>query len=147
MAFLGAANLWTLTTPEVQRNILDSTHQDGPFDLLAQSINLTSCWTDSTAVYDELKSMVMRLALDTIHNTLFMVLVRGYSIEPHNVLNHIWQSYANAEGRTVQLSTHVDYSTFLNTIHSFYDEEYPIDLPRILQDHIDLALQKSFSSH
>jgi hypothetical protein len=43
MSFLRATDLRTLTPPEVQRNIVDSIHQDGPYDFLALSFNLTSC--------------------------------------------------------------------------------------------------------
>jgi hypothetical protein len=76
--------------------------------------------------------MVMRLASDTIHNTLFMILVLGYFIELHNILDQIWQSYTNEERKMVQLSTQFYYSTFLNTICSFYIlEEYLIDLTSI----------------
>jgi hypothetical protein len=96
--WLGAANLRTMSTTNVQRAILDITHQDGPFDLLVPSFNLLSCHTGSTAMYGELKSLVVRLALDTIHETMFMVLVPSYSIEPHNVLNHIWQCYIDGSG-------------------------------------------------
>jgi hypothetical protein len=64
-------------------------YQDGPYNLLAPSFYLMPCRTDSTGIYDELKLMVVRLASDTIHNTLFMVLVPGYSIEPQHILDHI----------------------------------------------------------
>ncbi len=60
--------------------------------------------------------MVVHLALDTIWNTLFMALVPGYSIEPINIHDHIWQSYADAEGKKVQFSAQIYYSTFLNAI-------------------------------
>jgi hypothetical protein len=147
-SWLGPADLRTLSTINVQRKILDITHQDGPFNLLAPSFNLTSCCTDSTAVYGELKLLVVRLASDTIHQTMFMELVPGYSIEPHNVLEHIWQSYVNADGTTVQLGAQVYYSTFLNAIRSFYDlEEYPIDLAGIFKDHIDPLLRNGFCAH
>jgi hypothetical protein len=107
-----------------------------------------SCRTDSTAVYGELKSLVVHLALDTILQALFMVLIPDYLIKPHNVLDHIWQCYIDADGKTVQLSAQVYYSTFLNAICSFYDlEEYPINLAGIFQDHIGLSLQKGFHSH
>ncbi len=77
-----------------------------------------------------------------------MVFVPGYSIEPHNVLNHIWQCYVNTEGKTIQLSTQVYYSTFLNAICLFYNlKEYPIKLAGIFQGHIDPLLQKGFRSH
>ena len=147
-SWIGPADLRTMAAAEVQRDILGYTHQDGPYDLLAPSFNLTSCRTDSTAVYGELKSLVVRLASDTIHQTMFMELVPGYSIEPHNVLEHIWQCYVDADGNTVKLGAQVYYSTFLNAIRSFYDlEEYPIDLAGIFQDHIDPSLKNGFRVH
>jgi hypothetical protein len=82
MTYLGVNNISALSSAEVKQNILDVTHQDGPYNLLTPSFNFTSCRTDSTGVYGELKSMVVRLASNTIHNTLFMVLVPSYSIEP-----------------------------------------------------------------
>ena len=85
-SWLGPADLRTMSRDDIQRQILDITHQDGPFNLLAPSFNLSSCRPDSTAVFGELKSLVIRLALDTIHRTMFMELVPGYSIEPHNML-------------------------------------------------------------
>jgi hypothetical protein len=128
-SWLGPSDLRTMSTVSVQRDILGITHQDGPYDLLAPSLNLTSCRMDSTAVYGELKSLVVRLASDTIHHTMFMELVPGYSIEPHNVLEHIWQCYVDVNGNTVKLGAQVYYSTFLNAIRLFYDlEEYPINL-------------------
>ena len=48
--WLGAADLSTLSPAEVQRDILDLTYQDGPYDLLATTFNLTTCHTDSTIV-------------------------------------------------------------------------------------------------
>jgi hypothetical protein len=79
---------------------------------------------------------------------MFMVLVPGYPIKQHNLLDHIWQCYVNANGKTVKLNEQIYYSTFLNAILSFYDlEEYPINLAGIFQDHINPTLQKGFSSH
>ena len=132
--WLGAAGLRTLSPEEVKRDILGMTYQDGPYDLLAPTFNLTTYHTDSTVVYGELKSSVVRLASETIHQTLFMVLVPGYSIEPHNVLNHIWQCYITDDSKPVVLTAQVYYTTFLNAIRSFYDlEEYPIDLADIFK--------------
>jgi hypothetical protein len=125
--------------------ILNATHQDAPYNLLEPVFNLTSCRTDSTVIYVELKSQVVRLASLTIHQQLFEVLVPGYSLEPHSVLDHIWQCYVDAEGTQVGLTAQVYYTTFLNAVHSFYDlEEYPIDIAGIFMDHIDPSLQKGF---
>jgi len=136
--FNGPADLRTLTMDDVRLLILNATHQDAPYDLLEPVFNLLSCRTDSTVIYGELKSQVVRLASPTIHQQLFEVLVPGYSLEPHSVLDHIWQCYVDAEGQ-------VYYTTFLNAIRSFYDhEEYPIDIAGIFMDHIDPSLQKGF---
>ena len=88
------------------------TYQDGPYDLLAPTFNLNTYRTDSTVIYGELKSPVVHLASETIHQTLFMVLVPGYSIEPHNVLNHIWQCYITNDGKPVVLTAQVYYIRF-----------------------------------
>jgi hypothetical protein len=91
---------------------------------------------------------VVRLASETIHQTLFMVLFPGYLIEPHNVLDHIWQCYVADNGKPVVLTAQVYYTTFLSAIRLFYDlEEYPINLAGIFQDHINPSLQKGFCSH
>ncbi len=117
--FTGAAELHTLSIDDIRCDILGATHQDGPFDLLKPSFNLKSCRTDSTVIYSELKSQVVRLASDTIHQQLFEVLVPGYSMEPHNVLDHIWQSHIDQEGTHIRLNAQVYYTTFLNAIRSF----------------------------
>jgi hypothetical protein len=146
--FLRAANLRTLSVADVQRDILGATHQDGPFDLLKPSFNLTSCRTDRAVMYSKLKSQVVRLASPTIHQQLFKVLVPGYLIEPHNVLDHIWQSFVNQEGKHIRLTAQVYYTTFLNAIRSFYDlEEYSIDVAGIFMVHIDPTFTKGFRAH
>jgi len=143
--FIGPADLRTLTMDDVRLLILDATHQDAPYDLLEPVFNLSSCRTDSKVIYGELKSQVVRLASPTIHQQLFEVLVPGYSLEPHSVLDHIWQCYVDAEGSQVRLSAQVYYATFLNAVRSFYDlEDYPIDIAGIFMDHIDPSLQKGF---
>jgi hypothetical protein len=111
-----AADLLTLSASDVQRDILDETHQDGPFDLLKPAFNLSLCKTESSIVYRHLKTLVIRLASDTVHEQLFSVLVPGYTMEPQTVLNHIWQSYINKNGGTIHLCSQVYYITFLNAI-------------------------------
>ena len=125
--FTGTANLHTLSINDVKRDILGATHQDAPFHLLEPSVNLTSCRTNSMVIYGELKSQVVCLASTTIHQQLFEVLVPGYTLEPHNVLDHILQSYVDQDGTHIRLTAQVYYTTFLNAVCSFYDlEKYPI---------------------
>ncbi len=133
---------------EVRCQILGITHQDGPFKLLAPAFNLSSCCTESAGIYDRLKTMVVKLASPTIHNQLFSVLVPGYLVEPHTVLDHIWQKYTNADGVQHRLGAQVYYTTFLNAIWSFYDlEKYPINIAGIFMAHIHPAYAKGFWSN
>jgi hypothetical protein len=112
-------------------------HIHWTFKFQEYSVYVSSHTFGAAAFNGELKLMVVRLAFDTIHHSLFMVLVPGYLIELQNVLNHIWQSHVDANGKPVKLSAQVYYSNFLNAICSFYDlEEYHINLARIFQDHI-----------
>ena len=71
-SWLGPSDLRTMSTVSVQRDILGITHQDGPYDLLAPSFNLTSC--RSTTVYGELKLLVVCLASEAsagiLHRTI-----------------------------------------------------------------------------
>jgi hypothetical protein len=109
--FIGAADLRTLSAGEVKQDIINNTHQDGQFDLLKPAFNLTLCKTNSLVVYSNLKTLVIKLTSDTVHEQLFAVLVLGYSMEPQTVLDHIWQSYLNEKGVAVRLSAQVYYST------------------------------------
>jgi hypothetical protein len=87
--FIGAADLRNLSAREVKQDIINDTHQDGPFNLLEPAFNLTSCKTNSLVVCSNLKTLIVKLASDTIHEQLFAVLVPGYSTEPQTVLDHI----------------------------------------------------------
>jgi hypothetical protein len=146
--FHGPQDISTLLADEVRRQILDITHQDGPFELLAPAFNLSLCRTKSDRIYGKLKTIVVKLASPTIHDQLFLVLVPGYLVEPHMVLDHIWQNYTNAEGVQHRLGAQVYYTTFLNTIWSFYDlEEYPIDIIGIFLAHINPTYASGFWSN
>jgi hypothetical protein len=146
--YLGGNDIRSLSAEEVKHTILDVTYQDVPYNLLAPSFNLMPCRTNSSGIYSVIKSMVVHLALDTIHNTSFMVLVPGYSIEPQHILDHIWQSYVDTNSKTVELSMQVYYTNFMNAIQSFCDlKEYPVDLDKVFQDHMNPSMQKSFCMH
>ncbi len=64
------------------------------------------------------------------------------------MLDHIWQSYTDADGVHHKLGAQVYYTTFLNTVRLFYDlEEYPINIAGIFMAHIDLTYAKGFCAN
>ncbi len=131
----GPADLRILSAEEVMHQILDVTHQDNPFNLLAPAFNSLLCQMDSLSIYGELKTLVV---LDTIYDPLFSVLVPRYLVKPQTLLDHNWQIYTDADGTPHWLGAQVNYSTFLNAIRLFYNlEEYPINIAGIFMAHID----------
>ena len=99
-------------------------------------------------VYGNLKTLVVKLASNTFHKQLFSLLVPGYSMEPHSILEHIWQSYVDDKDIPVHLSAQVYYTTLLNAMQPFNDlEEYPIDVAGVFMAHIEPTLTKSFQAH
>ncbi len=99
-------------------------------------------------MYGNLKTLVVKLTSDTVHEQLFSVLVPGYSMEPHSVLEHIWQSYIDDSGVPVRQSAQVYYTTFLNAMRPFYNlEEYPINVAGVFMAHIKPTLTKSLRAH
>jgi hypothetical protein len=96
-------------------------------------------------VYGNLKTLVVKLASNTFHKQLFSLLVPGYSMEPHSVLEHIWQSYVDDKGIPVHLSAQVYYTALLNAMRPFNNlEECPIDVAGVFMAHIEPTLTKSF---
>jgi len=146
--YIGPADLTTLSSEDVKRDILDETHQDGPFDLLEPSfLTPSTCRTDSTTIYGTLKTRVVTLASESVHRLLFSALVPGYSMEPNSVLDHIWQTSTDDKGVPVRKSAQVYFSAFQNAMRSFYDmEEYPIDVAGVFMSHIDSTLMKGFKA-
>jgi hypothetical protein len=99
-------------------------------------------------VYLNIKTLVIKLASNTVHEQLFFILVLGYSMEPQTLLDHILQSYLDKNVVPIQLSAQVYYSTFLNTMQSFCDlEEYSIDIAGIIMVHIHSTYAKGFCAH
>ncbi len=86
-------------------NILSHTLQDGPINLLCPKFNLTLAKTDSAAIKAEISSKIIRLATPFVLNSLFNQLCPGDSKEPHAALNHVRQTYNDANGNTVFGST------------------------------------------
>jgi hypothetical protein len=96
--FHGTADLRTLSPQQIQTKILDHTLQDGPVELLPASVAATSVRTDSLAIRDEIQGKILRLAYQSICQTLFLKLCPGYSNQPHAVLDHIHQEHTDRDG-------------------------------------------------
>jgi hypothetical protein len=118
--FLGPDNLCTIPAADFAHDILATTLQDVPLDLLCPEINLSYSKMDSTTIEVEISS---RLPTPSILNHLFNQLCPGYSEEPHTTLNHIWLMYEDTSGNTIFLSVYNYYAQILAASCPFMDQE------------------------
>jgi hypothetical protein len=100
-SWLGNADLHAMSTANLTPDVLSHTLQDGPINLLCPKFNLTLDKTDFTTVEAEISSKIIRLTTPLVLNSLFNQLCPGYSKEPHATLDHLQQTYDNANGNTV----------------------------------------------
>jgi hypothetical protein len=89
LTFHGPSDICTMSTTEVQAQLLDVTFQDGPVDLQPARFNLSSARTDSSKMRSDIEGMILRLASATVWNTMFLELCPGYSMQPHAAIEHI----------------------------------------------------------
>jgi hypothetical protein len=147
-SWTGASDLRTLTAVKFMQNVLSHTLQDGPIDLLRPEFNLTSAKTDSTTIEAEIGSKIIRLATPSVLDTLFNQLCPGYSKEPHAALNHVWQTYNDANENKVFSSVYDYYTQILAASRPFIDmETLPVSVCQAFIDGLDQRLSAGFRTH
>jgi hypothetical protein len=99
--FLVPDDLCTIPAADFAHDILATTLQDSPLNLLCPKFNCSSAKTDSTIIEAEISSKIFCLATPSPLDHLFNQLCPGYSEEPHTTLNHIWQTYEDASGNAI----------------------------------------------
>jgi hypothetical protein len=77
--FLGADDIRTTAASDFAQDILATTLQDGPIDLICPDFNLTSAKTDLAAIKAAINSKIIRLATPLFLDSLFNQLCPGYS--------------------------------------------------------------------
>ena len=120
-SWLGNADLRAMSATNFTPNVFSHTLQDGPINLLCPDFNLTSAKTDSTAIKAEISSKIIRLATPLVLDSLFNQLCPGYSKEPHAALDHVCQTYDDANGNTVFSSVYEYYTQILAASCLFID--------------------------
>ena len=73
-------------------------HQDGPVMLAASDFNLQNANMDSVAIAANINGKILKLAWHQLCASIFTELCPGYSNQPQAALEHIKQSYVDADG-------------------------------------------------
>jgi hypothetical protein len=138
MSWLGTSNLRTIPAVEFAQNVLAHTLQDGPIDLLHPDFNLTSAKMDSTNIEAEISSKIIHIATPLVLESLFDQLCPGYLKEPHAALDHVRQTYNDANGNKVFLSVYNYYTQILAASRPFIDmETLPVSVCQAFIDGFD----------
>jgi len=143
--FHGTADLRTLSSREIQAQILDLTLQDGPVELQAASFGATGARTDSFAIKTDIQEKILRLASASICQTMFTELCPGYSNQPHAALDHIRQVHNDRDGNPVSSSVQAYYQQLMSASRPFSSQrEYPVSVCARFIDGLDPRLLTGF---
>ncbi len=147
-SWLGNAYLCAMSAADLTRDVLSHTLQDGPINLLHPEFNLTSAMTDSTTIEVEISSKIICLAAPSVLDSLFNQLCPGYSKEPHAALDHVQQTYDNANGNAVFSSVYEYYTQILAAFCPFINQKVlPVSVRQAFNDGLDHYLKAGFRTH
>jgi hypothetical protein len=147
-SWLGNADLRAMSAANLTHDVLSHTLQDGRIDLLHPKFNLTLAKTDSTPIKEEISSKIIRPTTPLVFNSLFNQLCPRYSKEPHAALDHVRQTYDDANGNTVMSSVHEYYTQILAASCPFIDQEVlPVSICQAFINGLDHRLMAGFRTH
>jgi hypothetical protein len=137
-----------MTVEEYQCDILGITLHDGPVDLLSPTSNLTLAWMDRTTLASKICSKIVMHETPSFLECPFNQVCQGYSREPHAALDHIRQTYKDAEGNTIFQLGFDYYTQILGTSCPFIDQDpLPISIFQVFIDRLNSHLIAGFCSH
>jgi hypothetical protein len=129
-------------------DVLSHTLQDGPINLLCPDFNLTLAKKGPTVIEAEISSKIIHLATPLVLNSLFNQLCPSYSKEPHAALDHVRQTYNDANGNTVFLGVYKYYTQILAASCLFINQEVlPVSVCQAFIDGLNHCLTASICTH
>jgi hypothetical protein len=121
-SYLGPADLRTLMPEVVRTTILNPVLQDGPVLLEASNFNLQNTNTNASGIGLEIDGKILKLAWHQLCASIFNKLCPGYSNQPQAALEHIKQSYIDADGNNVCILVFAYYQRMMNAMRPFAGE-------------------------
>jgi hypothetical protein len=103
---------------------------------------------DSTAIKAEISSKIICLATPLVLDSLFNHICPSNSKEPHAALDHVRQTYNDANGNTVFSSVYEYNTQILAASCLFIDQEVlPVSICQAFVDGLDHCLTAGFCTH
>lgn len=143
--YTGPADLRTLTLDQMRTDILEPCLQDSPVLLRPSDFNLRTARTDSNEIMELVTTNIMKLALPQIFASLFNDLCPNYSDQPHAAVEHIRQTYHDADGTSVTSNVHSYYQRMMNAARPFVaSHTFPVSICNRFIDGLDPRLLPGF---
>jgi hypothetical protein len=144
-SYLGNGDLCTLLPEMVCDTILRPVLQDGHVLLEAPDFNLQNATTNSTGIAMEVDAKILKLAWHQLCASIFNELCPGYSNQPQAALEHIKQSYLDAEGNLVCTPVFAYCQQMMNAMRPFASKvRFPKSVCNALIDGLDKRLTAIF---
>jgi hypothetical protein len=148
LTFHGPADMRTMSSADVQAQLLDITFQDAPFDLQPSKFNLSSARTDSTEIRSDIEGKILCLASATVWNTMFLKLCPGYSMQLHAVIDHILQVHTDRNGNQVVSTVQAYFQQLMGAAHPFSSQrDFPVSSCACFQEGLDICLQTGYRQY
>ncbi len=145
LTFHGPADMRTMSSADVQVQLLDITFQDGPVDLQPSKFNLSSARTDSTDIRSDIEGKILHLPSATVWNTMFLELCPGYSMQPHAAIDHIRQVHTDRDGNHVVSMVQAYFQQLMGAACPFSSQrDFPVSLCACFQEGLDIRLQTGY---
>ncbi len=146
-SYLGNGNLRTLSPEMVRDTILRPVLQDGPVLLEVPDFNLQNAMTNFTGIAMEVDAKILKLAWHQLCASIFNKLCPGYSNQPQAALEHIKQSFLDAEGNLVCTPVFACYQRMMNAMRPFASKaQFPKSVCNALIDGLDKRLTAIFAA-
>ncbi len=144
-SYLGPGDLHTLTLETVCTTILRPVLQDGLVLLEAPEFNLQHATTIAIGIAMEVDGKILKIAWHQLCASIFNKLCPGYSNQPQAMLEHIKQSYIDADGNLVCTPVFTYYQHMMNVMCPFAVEaRFPKGVCNALIDGFDKCLMAIF---
>jgi len=131
----------------IKAEILEHTLQDGPISLQDSDFNLNHANIDTEDIRIQIEKKILKLSYNQILKSVFDTICPGYSEQPHAAVEHIVQSFRNAEGTLITTTVFDYYQRLMRAARPIATQQtLPISLVNKFIDGIDDRLRPKFRS-
>lgn len=127
--FHGVADLTTLSSEEMNWQVVNPSPRDGPIDIKESAFNVTNATVDEVELRERMESAGAKLSVPFIEQAIFKQVCPTYSHKPQALVDSIKQVTTDSNGAVVTLSVKKYHQDLLSAARPLLLEDtLPLDL-------------------